>query len=51
MPPSDYKQAAHGAHHAAIVAAPFLLSLWSRIKAWFRRKDSSVEGYRFEGFK
>ena len=49
MPPTDYKNAGHGAHHAAIIAAPFLLAFWDRIKGWFRK--DKVEGHKVQGLK
>lgn len=51
MPPTDYKNAGHGAHHAAIIAAPFVLAFWDRIKNWFRKDKDSVEAHKFLGWK
>ena len=56
MPPTDYKNAGHGVHHAAIIAAPFLLTFWGRIKAYWsrlrhRNDPTAIEAHRVHGLK
>lgn len=55
MPPTDYKVLADHGKHAAIVAPLLLTGIRARLRAWwsrlFNRGESSVEGYKFVGYR